>query len=95
MSYDFEVRLSQNCVMEKASTFEQKRAKEAKILSERIEQQKIVVDELKTLKKIGNEKPRVYSKQPNLLFKSDRETELLKAQKTLASLQAQYGKLAH
>lgn len=81
--------------MEKASTFEQKRAKEAKILSERIEQQKIVVDELKTLKKIGNEKPRVYSKQPNLLFKSDRETELLKAQKTLASLQAQYGKLAH
>jgi len=66
----------------------------AKNLLERIQEQEIVIGELKTLKKIRNEKPRVYSKQTNLLFKSDRESELVKAQKTLASLQAQYGKLA-
>jgi len=63
-------------------------------LLERIQEQEIVIGELKTLKEIRNKKPRVYSKQPNLLFKSDRESELVKAQKTLASLQAQYGKLA-
>ena len=80
--------------MEKASVVDHSRVKETQILSERIEEQKIIIGELKTLKKIRNEKPRVYSKQPNLLFRSDRETELAKAQTTLASLQAQYGSLA-
>ena len=81
--------------MEKAPSLDPKSAKEGEILTVRIEEQKVIVDELKTLKKIRGEKPRVYSKQPNLLFKSDRETELIKAQKTLASLQALYNKLGH
>ena len=68
-------------------------SKEVRILSERIQEQKIIIEELKTLKNICGAKPKVYSKQPNLLFKSDREKELAQARKTLDSLQAQYDRL--
>ena len=55
-------------------------------LATQIREQEIIVDELKTLKKIGGAEPRVYSYQPKLLFKSSREAELVKAEKNIKAL---------
>jgi len=63
---------------------------EADSLAVRIREQEIVIEELRTLKNIAGAKPRVYSKQPNLLFKSDRQSELVKAQRTLNALRKEY-----
>ena len=69
-------------------------SKEVQTLSERIVEQQIVIQELKTLKNIAGAKPKVFSKQPNILFRSDRQTELARAQKTLTALQREYERLA-
>ena len=69
-------------------------SKEVQTLSERIVEQQIVIQELKTLKNIAGAKPKVFSKQPNILFRSDRQTELARAQKTLTALQREYDRLA-
>jgi len=61
-------------------------------LTEKIREQTILIDELKTLKNINGHKPRVYSKQPNLLFKSDRQQELAKADKLLKALKKEHEK---
>ena len=68
-------------------------SKEAQSLSERIVEQQIVIQELKTLKNIAGAKPKVFSKQPNILFRSDRQTELARAQNTLTALQREYERL--